>query len=245
MRGPDDPATESAPIVVVIDDEVEIVELVETYFAERRMRVIGGHSGTDLRRILAEHRVDLVMLDLGLPGEDGIDLARELRRTTTTPLIILSGRAATVDKVLALELGADDYVTKPFELAELHARARSVLRRSRQAHAAADEPSLRFGGYVFYPRQRRLQTREGTTVELTSGELQMLEMFLYHPNRLLSRDQILEWTRGRDGGPFDRSVDMQIGRLRRKIETDAAAPQLIKTVRGQGYWFSAAVERVP
>lgn len=245
MRGPNDTATESAPIIAVIDDEIEIVDLVEAYLAQRHMRVVGGHSGTDLRRILAEQKVDLVMLDLGLQGEDGTDLARELRRTTTVPIIILSGRAATIDKVLALELGADDYVTKPFELAELFARVRSVLRRAQQVRAVADEPSLRFAGYVFYPRQRRLQARDGTTVELTSGELQMLEVFLYHPNRLLSRDQILEWTRGRESGPFDRSVDMQIGRLRRKIEADAGVPQLIKTVRGQGYWFSATIERVP
>ncbi|HEX7110880.1 MAG TPA: response regulator transcription factor, partial [Mizugakiibacter sp.] len=225
MRGPIEPATESALTIAVIDDEIEIVELVEAYLAQRQMRVIGGHSGADLRRILAEHHVDLVMLDLGLPGEDGTDLARELRRSTTVPIIILSGRAATIDKVLALELGADDYVTKPFELAELFARVRSVLRRAQQVRATTNEPSLHFAGYVFYPRQRRLQARDGATVELTSGELQMLEVFLYHPNRLLSRDQILEWTRGRESGPFDRSVDMQIGRLRRKIESDAGAPQ--------------------
>ncbi|MCE5232421.1 MAG: response regulator transcription factor [Mizugakiibacter sp.] len=245
MKRASESPTESIPTIAVIDDEVDIVDLVEAYFGQRRTQVLTGHSGSDLRRIMGERRVDLVLLDLGLPGEDGIDLARELRRTTSVPIIILSGRADTVDKVLALELGADDYVTKPFELAELYARARSVLRRAQQARTTVDEPCMRFSGFAFYPRQRRLQARDGTTVELTSGELQMLEVFLYHPNRLLSRDQILEWTRGRDGGPFDRSVDMQIGRLRRKIETDPAAPQLIKTVRSQGYWFSANVERLP
>lgn len=234
------------PIVAVVDDDPEILAVIKRYFDHRQIEVCTAQSSSKLRQLEADHVLDLVILDLGLGSENGIDIARELRERSNVPLIILSGRDDTVDKVLALEIGADDYVTKPFELAELLARVRSLLRRNLQRQGNGGiEHSLRFDRFVFYPHQRRLTcSKGGHTVELTSGELQMLEVFLEHPNRLLTRDQILNWTHGREAGPYDRSVDMQIGRLRRKIEADPGTPSLIKTVRGGGYWFSAQVERM-
>lgn len=231
------------PTVLVIDDEPDIVDMIGSYFQARQMRVVGGSNGADLRRLLREVTPALVLLDLGLPGENGIDLAREVREHSGLPLIIVSGRDATVEKVVALELGADDYVTKPFELAELYARSRSLLRRAQPGAQAGHAPALSFEGFTFHPEQRSLLDALGRVVELTAGELQLLELLLAHPHRVLSRDQLLEWTHGRSAGPFDRSVDMQVARLRRKLGDDPAAPRLIKTVRGAGYWFSPSVTR--
>jgi two-component system, OmpR family, response regulator len=231
------------PTVLVIDDEPDIVDMIASYFESRQMHVVGGGSGADLRRLLREASPDLVLLDLGLPGENGIDLAREVREHSALPLIIVSGRDATVEKVVALELGADDYVTKPFELAELYARSRSVLRRAQPNPHGGASPTLCFEGFSFHPEQRSLIDADGRAIELTAGELQLLELLLSHPHRVLSRDQLLEWTHGRMAGPFDRSVDMQVARLRRKLGDDPSSPRLIKTVRGAGYWFSPTVTR--
>lgn len=237
-------AVEDMPTIVVIDDEKDIVSMIDAYFSARQMRVRGGSSGADMRRLLHEEHPDLILLDLGLGGENGIDLAREVRDHSELPMIVISGRDATVDKVVALELGADDYVTKPFELAELYARVRSVLRRSHASEAESAPASYEFAGFSFHPEQRKLIDHEGHDVTLTSGELQMLELLLNHPNRVLSRDQLLEWLHGRSAGPFDRSVDMQIARLRRKLHDDPTEPHLIKTVRGSGYWFAPVVRKL-
>lgn len=229
--------------VIVVDDEAEIVAMVVAYLGQRQMRVLGGANGSDLRRLLRDEQPDVVLLDLGLGSESGIDLARELRASSDVPLIVISGRDDTMDKVVALELGADDYLTKPFELAELHARVRSLLRRSR----LRDEDAIagyEFEQFRYLPEQRRLTDHDGQTVALTAGELQLLELLLEHPNRVLSRDQLLAWIHGRDAGPFDRSIDMQVARLRRKLGDDPADPVLIKTVRGSGYWFSPTVKKL-
>jgi two-component system OmpR family response regulator len=186
-------AVEAVPTIVVVDDESDIVTMINAYFSARQMRVRGGANGADLRRLLREEHPDLILLDLGLKGENGIDLAREVHEASALPLIVISGRDATADKVVALELGADDYVTKPFELAELYARVRSVLRRSQSSESEPSATPLEFAGFTFHPEQRKLIDSERHEVPLTSGELHMLELLITHPHRVLTRDQLLEW----------------------------------------------------
>ncbi|NII11097.1 response regulator transcription factor [Oleiagrimonas sp. C23AA] len=236
---------DSVPLIVVVDDETDVITMIDSYFSTRQMNVLGGANSRDLHRILRDEHPDLILLDLGLGSENGIDLALDIRKNSSLPLIIISGRDTTADKVVALELGADDYVTKPFELAELYARVRTVLRRVRPHVADVVAVTLEFDQFVFQPDRRRLMNADGLEVALTSGELHLLELLLSHPHRILSRDQLLEWLHGRDAGPFDRSVDMQITRLRRKLGDDPAQPRLIKTVRGSGYWFAPTVKRSP
>jgi DNA-binding response OmpR family regulator len=187
-----------------------------------------------------------VLLDLGLPGEDGLELTRVLRTDWNGALIIITGRGESVDRVVGLELGADDYVTKPFELRELLARVRSVLRRSLPASATtgnSGEAAFHFADYCLDPLGRALRNARGEAIPLTTGEYELLHVLVEHPNRVLSRDDLMEHIHGRDAGPFDRAIDVQIARLRRKIESDAANPELIKSVRGVGYIFTARVQR--
>jgi two-component system OmpR family response regulator len=188
------------------------------------------------------------LLDLGLPGEDGFAIARKLREHWRCGLVIVTGRGDPVDKVVGLEIGADDYVTKPFDLRELVARVKAVLRRIAPTEPAASpaspEPAtkLRFAQWVLDTGARRLLDPQQREVALTSGEFDLLNTLATHPGRVLSRDFLLEETRGRDGGPFDRTIDVQIGRLRRKLEADPANPQIIKSVRGAGYLLVPKVE---
>jgi two-component system, OmpR family, response regulator len=190
-----------------------------------------------------------VLLDLGLPGEDGFTIARELRARWRCGLVIVTGRGDAVDKVVGLEIGADDYVTKPFDLRELLARIKAVLRRLTPAElpavAAASTIAgqrLRFGNFTLDVAARRLTDGDGREIGLTGGEFDLLSTFARAPGRVLSRDYLLEATRGREAGPFDRTIDVQVGRLRRKLEPDAEAPQIIKSVRGAGYLFTLPVE---
>ncbi len=190
----------------------------------------------------------LVLLDLGLPGEDGFTIARQLREHWHSGLVIVTGRGDAVDKVVGLEVGADDYVTKPFDLRELLARIKAVLRRVAApapavtpAAPAAARGRLRFAGWLLDVDARRLSNTEGRDVALTSGEFDLLSTFAQHPGRVLSRDFLLESTRGREAAPFDRTIDVQVGRLRRKLEPDAVEPQIIKSVRGAGYILVPAV----
>ena len=183
----------------------------------------------------------LVLLDLGLPGEDGFSIARQLREHWHCGLVIVTGRGDSVDKVVGLEVGADDYVTKPFDLRELLARIKAVLRRLAPAEspsAAASAPprsKLRFAGWELDTAARRLTSPQGQDVPVTTGEFDLLCAFAPHPGRVLSRDFLLERTRGREAAPFDRTIDVQVGRLRKKLEADAEDPQIIKSVRGAGY----------
>ena len=239
----------AAPAVhlLVVDDDVEIFELARRYFGQHGFRVSGAADGFAMRRLLSEETVDLVLLDLGLPGEDGLDLTRYLRASWRGPVIIVSGREDSIDRVVGLELGADDYVSKPFDLRELLARVRSVLRRSSERTISPESPQgerLRFAGFTLDRAARRLTAGDGKTVPLTTREYELLQIFVDRPNRVLSRDDLIERMHGRDAGPFDRSVDMQVGRLRRKIESDPARPELIKSVRGAGYLFAARPEPV-
>ena len=228
--------------LLVVDDDIEICELARRYFGQHGFRVSGAADGTAMRRLLSEQTIDLVLLDLGLPGEDGLDLTRYLREHWHGPVIIISGRGESIDRVVGLELGADDYVSKPFDLRELLARVRSVLRRSSERPVVprdSPEGRVRFAGFTLERAARRLADSDGNAIPLTTGEYDLLLIFLDQPNRVLSRDALIERMHGRDAGPFDRSVDMQVGRLRRKIEADPTQPELIKSVRGAGYLFTA------
>lgn len=235
------------PHILCVDDEEEIRTLLGRYFGQHGMRVSLAAGGSDMRRCIAEDGVDLVLLDLGLPGDDGLTLMRHLREHWNGAVIIVSGRGDAVDRVVGLELGADDYVTKPFDLRELLARVRSVLRRleaGRVAAPTAGRPRriALFAGFRFDLAARTLHDRDGTTIDLTSGEFDLLRALVQQPNQVLSRDALMNSIHGRDIGPYDRAIDMQIGRLRRKIEADPERPALIKSVRGAGYLFVPAVE---
>jgi two-component system OmpR family response regulator len=197
-----------------------------------------------MRRALADWHIDLVILDLMLPGEDGLSLCRDLRARSHTPIVMLTMMGEETDRIIGLEMGADDYLPKPFNPRELLARVKAVLRRAQHAPAApaAARPKiLRFAGWTLDLRLRRLESPHGLIVDLSAGEFDLLVALAEHPQRVLNRDQLLDLTRGRAEAPFDRSVDMQVSRLRRKIEANPKKPGLIKTVRGGGYVFAASV----
>jgi DNA-binding response OmpR family regulator len=232
--------------LLVVDDDVGVLDLLRRYFTGQGFEVSTVKNGAEMRDVLARTTVDLVLLDLGLPGEDGFELTRQLRTGWNGALIIITGRGESVDRVVGLELGADDYVSKPFELRELLARVRSVLRRATLSAVpaeAANHVALQFGDFLLIPQSRTLRTNSGKTIALTTGEYELLRVLVEHPNRVLSRDDLMEHIHGRNAGPFDRAIDVQIGRLRRKVESDPANPELIKSVRGAGYIFSARVSR--
>ena len=232
--------------LLVVDDDTGVLDLLRRYFTGQGFEVSTAANGAEMRDALTRTAVDLVMLDLGLPGEDGFELTRQLRKSWNGALIIITGRGESVDRVVGLELGADDYVTKPFDLRELLARVRSVLRRAHQNATpddAANQVAFQFGNFLLSPQSRTLRTTGGATIALTTGEYELLRVLVEHPNRVLSRDDLMEHIHGRNAGPFDRAIDVQIGRLRRKVESDPANPELIKSVRGAGYLFSARVSR--
>ena len=233
-----------APRVLVVDDEPEIGAILTRYLGGQGLQVSVAADGAGFRAAMRSPEFDVVLLDLGLPDDEGLVLMRELRAHWQGPVIIVSGRGDSVERVVGLELGADDYVTKPFDLRELLARIRSVLRR---AHASPPPTghglALCFDGMRLELDARRLLGREGESIGLTGGEFELLRTLLERPNVVLTRDQLMNAMHGRTAGPFDRAIDMQVGRLRRKIETDPTDPQLIKAVRGAGYLFAAAVVR--
>lgn len=231
--------------LLVVDDDVEIAALLRRYLGAQGFRVSMVGSGKDMLARLATDDIDLVLLDLGLPGEDGLELTRHLHEHWHGPVIIVTGRGDAIDRIVGLEVGADDYVTKPFELRELLARIRSVLRRAGDhPRRASTRPSTyAFAGYRLALDSRTLTSPDGQVVALTSGEYELLRILVTHANRVLSRDELMNHLHGRAAGPYDRAVDVQIGRLRRKIEADPAAPVLIKSVRGAGYVFSDTVRQ--
>ncbi len=246
--------------IAILDDEADITQLLAAYLGSNGFRVSQHHDGASLMALMAADAPDLVLLDLGLPGEDGFVIARRLRERWNCGLVIVTGRGDPVDKVVGLEIGADDYVTKPFDLRELLARIKAVLRRLHvEPRAATTAPAAaanstdaaatpnhteryRFAGWLLDRRARRLLAPSGAEVTLTSGEFDLLSVFVQHPGRVLSRDFLLESTRGREAAPFDRTVDVQIGRLRKKLEDDPQAPQLLKSVRSAGYVLVPHVE---
>jgi two-component system OmpR family response regulator len=242
---PVNPAAAS-PHIAVVDDEADITRLLAGYLGSHGFRVSTLHDGAALMDLMGSDPPALVLLDVGLPGEDGFSIARRLREHWHCGLVIVTGRGDAVDKVVGLEVGADDYVTKPFDLRELLARIKAVLRRlAPQEAAGAAAPGgarskLRFaGGWALDTEARTLTAPDGRDVPVTGGEFDLLAVMVRHAGRVLSRDFLLEQTRGRGAAPFDRTIDVQIGRLRKKIEADAEAPQIIKSVRGAGYLLVA------
>jgi two-component system OmpR family response regulator len=234
-----------SPHILFVEDDPEIRGLVADFLRENGYRVTVARDGSDMDQLLAASRIDLLILDIMLPGEDGLSLCRRVRAQSNTPVIMLTARGSEIERVVGLEMGADDYLTKPFSTHELLARIRAVLRRTQvlAVPESAGRPSvLTFAGWVLNLGARRLQAADGTRVPLTGAEFELLVAFCEHPNRVLTRDQLLDLTRGRAPGPFDRSVDVQVSRLRRKIEDNPKDPALIQTVRAGGYIFTAQVQ---
>ena len=236
--------------VLVVDDDAEVREVVRHAFESQGFAVDEAADGRELAERLRCAQPDLILLDIRLPSSDGLTIAGKLRLTSDMPIIMLTGLGAEVDRIVGLELGADDYVVKPFNPRELVARARAVLRRVKGSTAAA--PSLsslghccrRFAGYLLDLTARRLVGPDGNPVPLTNAEFLLLQAFVSAPRRVLSRDQLLDLTRSHGGDVFDRTIDVLVLRLRRKIEPNPHAPHLIRTERGAGYVFDTAVEDV-
>ena len=230
--------------ILVVDDEREICDLVREYLSSEGYRVSTAHDGAGLRRVMAQSPVDLVTLDLILPGEDGLKLARSLRDETNVGIIILSGRGEPVERIIGLEMGADYYLPKPFHLREVLAAVKAVLRRISQPteKQTRSRSTARFAGWNLDLASGELFSPSGEEVLLTTGEFDLLAAFVNNPNQVLTRGRLLDLARHREAGPEDRTIDVQVVRLRRKLKVDPKKPKMIKTVRGRGYNFIAEVE---
>lgn len=234
---------ERMPHILVVDDDREVRALLSKFLGQHGFRASVAADGRQMDKALAQGRVDLIVLDLMMPGEDGLAICRRLRKDDTTPILMLTASAEETDRIVGLEIGADDYMAKPFNPRELVARIRAVLRRG----AIAQAPTKTRGQWLFEgwrldaPR-RELHRPDGVLVNLSGGEFDLLLAFIEHPQRVLTRDMLLDLARGRIASPFDRSIDVQVSRLRRKIETDPANPSIIKTVRTGGYIFTPDVQ---
>ena len=237
---------EALPHILVVDDDREIRDLLGKFLERQRLRVTTARDGKEARRAFVNGHFQLVVLDLMLPGESGLELARWFRTETKVPIIMLTAMAEDTDRIIGLELGADDYVTKPFNPRELVARIRAVLRRTGDAEERTAENTAKiysFSGWLLETARRRLLDPTSVEVAITGGEYDLLVALLDRPNRVLTRDMLLDLLRGRQAGPFDRAIDVAVSRLRRKLEDDGRHAQLIKTVRGGGYVLSTPVER--
>ncbi|AJP73364.1 response regulator [Sphingomonas hengshuiensis] len=231
--------------IAVVEDDREIRALVVDLLSREGFEAVGCRTTAEFDQLNARRRVDLAVLDVMLPGEDGLSLCRRLRAAGDVPVLMVTAKGDDIDRIVGLEIGADDYLPKPFNPRELVARVRAILRRTRGQHrVAAPTPveRYRFGGWTLDVGARSITAPDGREVDLTAGEFDMLHCFVTHPQRVLNRDQLLDWTRGRSAGPFDRAVDVQLGRLRRKL-AGAGGEALLKTVRGGGYQFTLPVER--
>jgi DNA-binding response OmpR family regulator len=237
----------SEPHILIVEDERDIRDPLAAYLAKNGLRVTKAENAAAAREVLAVRGIDLVLLDIMMPGEDGLSLARFIRATTSIPVILVTAKSEEMDRVIGLEIGADDYVTKPFSPRELLARIKAVLRRTSGEGAPVHGPDgegFSFGPWVLNTSTRELTGRDGVAVPLSTGEYKLLVAFVTHPRRVLSRDQLLDLAEGRELNAFERSVDNQVSRLRRKIEADPAEPALIKTVRAGGYVLAAEVRRL-
>ena len=239
-----------SPHILVVDDDREIRSLLSKFLAKNGLRVSVAADGREMRRVLDEAKIDLIVLDVMLPGESGLTLCGQLRATTTIPILMLTAVAEDTDRIIGLEMGADDYLPKPFNPRELLARVRAILRRAEDRVPASvgveaeAEVTFAFDGWTLSPGRRQVLDPSERAVDLTGGEFDLLQALVERPQRVLSRDRLLDLTKGRAASLFDRPIDVQIGRLRRKLEAAAVgAGALIATVRGGGYMFTAAVTR--
>ena len=235
------------PHILLVDDERSIREPLATYLSKNGMRVSTAENAAAARQVLAGAAIDLALLDIMMPGEDGLSLLGFIRATSKIPVILLTARTEETDRVVGLEIGADDYVTKPFSPRELQARIKAVLRRTEDSGRgvqAADAQSYAFGPWVLRTGERELVDDQGVAVPLSTGEYNLLLAFVQRPRHVLSRDQLLDLTQGRDLSAFERSIDNHISRLRKKVEPDPSSPTLIKTVWGGGYTLAAEVRRL-
>jgi len=240
------PSDLSSVQLLLVDDESALREPLADYLSRQGFAVAQATSAAEARSYLRDNRPDLVLLDIMMPGEDGLSLCRYLTESRQVPTIFLTARGEATDRIVGLEIGADDYVVKPFEPRELVARIRSVLRRAARGAPDPDENEVyEFDGWVLDPLKRRLLDPEGANVAISSAEFRLLVAFLEHPRQVLDRDRLLDMVQGREAHLFDRAVDNQISRLRRKIEADNRNPQLIQTVWGGGYMLAAEVRRQP
>jgi len=240
------PETEQTAHILVVDDDREIRDLLARFLKKHGYRVSTAVDGKEMRRILSDWSIDLVVLDLMLPGEDGLTLCRNLRAKSAIAIIMLTMMNEETDRIVGLEMGADDYLPKPFNPRELLARIKAVLRRTKNlpGHEAQARPrTLHFAGWKLEIGARKLESAGGLLIDLSAGEFDLLVALAEHPQQLLTRDQLLDLTHGRTEAPFDRSIDMQISRLRRKLENGHNQPDLIKTVRGGGYMLTSTVTR--
>ncbi len=231
--------------ILIVDDDSQIRDLLSDYLQQHNFRVSMARDGNEMWRMLKRGHIDLVVLDIMLPGEDGLSLCKALRQESDVMIIMLSAVGEETDKIVALEVGADDYLAKPFSPRELLARIKALTRRSsgpmaerRQARHIAQLPILTFDDWKLDQNKRHLTAPDGVTVPLTAAEYELLIAFLENPNRVLNRDQLLDLTKGREAQPYDRSIDVQVARLRKKIELDPKNPQILQTVRGGGYRFN-------
>ncbi len=230
--------------ILIVDDDPGLRELLADYLGRHGFAVSGVNDGRGLWAALERDSVDLVILDLMLPGDDGLVLCRTLRARSPIPIIMLTARGDDTDRIVGLEMGADDYLPKPFNPRELLARIKSILRRSRSAPADPGEARrFQFAGWTLDVDARQLVAPDGVVVALGASDYRLLRVFLDHPQRVLNRDQLLDWTQGREAAPFDRSIDVQVSRLRRRLRDDPREAILIKTVRNEGYILTAQVYR--
>lgn len=234
--------------ILVVDDDSQIRDLISDYLKQHNFRVSSARDGQEMWRVLKKATIDLVILDIMLPGDDGLTLCRKLREESGVMIIMLSAVGEETDRIVGLEVGADDYLAKPFSPRELLARIKALARRTtgplaqeRKARHLAETPPIRFNDWQLDQNKRRLIAPDGVAVPLSSAEYELLIAFLENPNRVLNRDQLLDLTKGREAQPFDRTIDVQVARLRKKIEADPKNPLILQTVRGGGYQFKAVV----
>ena len=236
---------EKIPQILIVDDDFDIRTLLADYLAGQGLSVTVAADGTEMMHQFAECNPDLIVLDLNLPGKDGLTLCREFRARSQVPVIMLTARDEPLDRIIGLEMGADDYLGKPFEPRELLSRIKTVLRRTKTPEpTSVNIKRILFADWTLDLTARHLLNSQGMVVALSGAEFRLLKIFLDHPNRILDRDMILNLTQGRDAGPFDRSIDLQVSRLRQKLQEDARMPSIIKTVRNEGYVFTVAVREV-
>jgi DNA-binding response OmpR family regulator len=235
-------------LILVVDDDPQITSFLLRYLEKQDFRVICASDGREMQAVLRQESVDLCILDIGLPGKNGLDITSDIRAKSSLPILVLSGRDETFDRVVGLEFGADDYMVKPFEPRELLARVRTILRRSKAVegqHDQADPPSYRFGNWLLCPAERSLSKLDtGEDVVLTTSEFELLHLFAAHPHTVYTRDQLLDAARGRASFAGDRTIDVHIMRLRKKLASDADTPEIIRTIHGVGYSLAVRVTQI-